>query len=37
MARYVKVAKPTADRWEYDALVPDLSVPEHKPVNTGLL
>lgn len=38
MSRYVRgAAKPRADFWGDDPLIPSLTVAEREPVNTGLL
>ena len=42
MPRYFSAPPPNAPRadsddWYFDPLLPDLYVPEHQPVNTGLV
>jgi len=38
MSRYYTQRRAVrADRWELDPLVPELSVPDHAPTDTGLV
>lgn len=40
MTRYTRKPKSWCedeDAWDYDTLIPDLTVCDHEPVNTGLL